>query len=129
MNFSQLGRVLNMSRSGARTLVLRNEKKIKKYIIYENKKPIGVNDESIEILRNLCVKTPSLSNKRDSEINMLKLEIDFKDKLINEKDKNYDLLLSQFNDLKDLNTKLNAELDYYRSRGLFARLLGYKPKQ
>lgn len=119
MNFSQVGVALNMSRSGARSLVLRNKSKIKKYLIIKNKNIVGITDEGIEPLRQCCVKTPNYTEKLNSSNNALSIENEYLKKSLLDKDKMIELLQNQVE-------RYSAELDYYRSLGFFQRLLGYK---
>lgn len=119
MNFTELGNQLHMSRQGAKGLVLRNEKQIKKYIIYKNKQPIGVLDSSIDNIRQLVVRKHNVVDKQNLQLELLNSKIDSLERLLTEREK-----LIDFYKLE--NERLNSELSYYRDKSFFQRLLGYR---
>lgn len=136
MNFSQIADTLHMTRAGARNLVLKNQNKLKKYLIIENKKIIGINDNGIEPLRNCRTRKTNTDYKKSFEIEKLKIEIDNlknENKLLNDlienNKKTFNILENQIEDLRNENIKLNSELSYYENLNFFQRLLNYKNKK
>lgn len=128
MNYSKLGELLNMTRSGARNLVLRNEKKLKPYLVYKNKKIVGISEEAISIIRDMKMRESKIDSKKSFEIDKLKLIIEnlenekkYLNKIIVDKEKELERLQNE-------NIKIMALLDTYQNMSLWERLLGYKKK-
>lgn len=126
MNYSKLGELLHMTRSGARFLVLRNEKELKPYLIIKNKKIVGVSEDAVEIIRDMKMRESKIDSKKSFEIDKLKLVIE---NLENEK-RYLQMILTdkekQCESLKIENEKLLAILSQYENLNFFQRLLGYR---
>lgn len=117
INFSQLANELNMSRAGARLLILRNETKLKKYLVYKDKKPIGIKDNSIEFIKPLVERKHNTIDKQKLQLDLLNSKIDSLEHLLIEKDNMLDYCKNEI-------TRLQSEIDYYRSSWL-KRLLTF----
>lgn len=128
-NFQYVADQLHMTRQGARALILRNKTKLKKYLVLDKKNVVGItNDDGIEAIRNLRVKNYNTLSKKISQVDLLQREIDLLNQQIELLKNDIVLRDNLLNELKATNTKLDAELSYYRDSGFFQRLLGYRKK-
>ncbi len=129
MNFSELGEKLNMSREGARKRVLKfkDHEDLLPYLEYDGERISGLNEDGIEVLRNIGSSRRSFSKERalsslKGELSQKQAEIEAQ-RQINETQKRYiDHLEQEIKDLKDQNTKLSAELQTFKGMSLWQRL-------
>lgn len=127
LNFSEVGKELKMTPQGARKRILKyqHEDKLKPYLIFEKDQLVGLEQDGIEILRQLGAHRRSFT--KDRELNELKHKIELIEQENRFLKEGYEREKAYSEDYKQENQKLKAELNEINNMSFFKRLT-YKPK-
>lgn len=131
ISITQLAKMLNITYQGAKKKLASNEERLKKYLVYDGSKIKGIYEAGLEELKKTPyrVSTASRLNAelvRQESINAKSEEL--YSQLIAAKDENLKDLREQLERSQAENVNLKNELQYYRTAGVFQRLIGYKGK-
>lgn len=127
LNFSEVAQELHMTPQGARKRILKyqHEKELIPFLIYEKEQLVGLEQEGIEVLRQLGARRRSFTKDRKL------IDLEHKIELLEQENKSLNELYQQqqrfSEDYKEQNEKLKAEINEFANGGIIKRLT-YKRK-
>ena len=128
LNFTEVGSELKISQQAASKKVHKyeNNEKLKPYLIYdENHNLVGLEQDGIDVLRQLGAHRRSFSSDRKL------IDLEHKIELLEQENRSLNELYKQqqrfSEDYKEQNERLRSEINEFANGGIIKRLT-YKPK-